>query len=43
LRDAVAKGDHPTALRLHEAILRFWNAAELYNLPASSDTPKSRV
>jgi 4-hydroxy-tetrahydrodipicolinate synthase len=34
LRDAVAKGDHANALRLHEAILRFWNATDHYNLPA---------
>ncbi|WP_395746055.1 dihydrodipicolinate synthase family protein [Prosthecobacter sp.] len=34
LRDAVAKGDHTNALRLHEAILRFWNATDHYNLPA---------
>jgi 4-hydroxy-tetrahydrodipicolinate synthase len=34
LRDAVAKGDHPAARRLHEAILRFWNATDHDNLPA---------
>lgn len=34
LRDAVARGDHASALRLHEAILRFWNATDHYNLPA---------
>lgn len=34
LRDAVAKGDHVNARRLHEAILRFWNATDHYNLPA---------
>ena len=34
LRDAVASGSHSTALRLHEAILRFWNAMDHYNLPA---------
>jgi 4-hydroxy-tetrahydrodipicolinate synthase len=34
LRDSVAQGDHPSALELHNAILRFWNAMEIYNLPA---------
>ena len=34
LRDAVAKGDHANALRLHEAILRFWNSTDHFNLPA---------
>jgi len=34
LRDAVAKGDHANGLLLHEAILRFWNATDHYNLPA---------
>lgn len=34
LRDAVAKGDHANARLLHEAILRFWNATDHYNLPA---------
>lgn len=34
LRDSVAKGDHDTARQLHEAILRFWNAMDHYNLPA---------
>jgi 4-hydroxy-tetrahydrodipicolinate synthase len=34
LRDAVAKADHANALRLHEAILRFWNATDHFNLPA---------
>jgi 4-hydroxy-tetrahydrodipicolinate synthase len=34
LRDAVARGDHANALRLHERILRFWNAMDHYNLPA---------
>ena len=31
---AVAKGDHANARLLHEAILRFWNATDHYNLPA---------
>lgn len=34
LRDAVAKGDHANARLLHEAILRFWNAMDTFNLPA---------
>jgi 4-hydroxy-tetrahydrodipicolinate synthase len=34
LRDAVAKGDHVNARLLHEAILRFWNAMDHFNLPA---------
>jgi 4-hydroxy-tetrahydrodipicolinate synthase len=34
LRDAVANGDHTNARLLHEAILRFWNAMDTFNLPA---------
>ena len=34
LRDAVAQGDHCLAVRLHEAILRLWNAMDTFNLPA---------
>jgi 4-hydroxy-tetrahydrodipicolinate synthase len=34
LRDAVKVGDHASALRLHEAILRLWNATDHFNLPA---------
>lgn len=31
---AVQAGDHPRALRIHEALLRFWNTINSDNLPA---------
>jgi 4-hydroxy-tetrahydrodipicolinate synthase len=35
LWNAVQRGDHKTALTIHEALLRFWNAIVADNLPAN--------
>lgn len=34
LRDCVRDGDHASALKLHTATLKVWNAMDTYNLPA---------
>lgn len=38
LWDAVQEGDHPTALALHQDLLRIWNAINADNLPANVKT-----
>ena len=38
LWDAVKKGDHPAALRLHKKLLFVWNAIDAPNLPANTRT-----
>lgn len=38
LWNAVQAGDHPKALEIHQAMLRFWNALSADNLPANIKT-----